>query len=139
MQLKIGFDEAQDYVLSKYNVNISLSKAGDREISISLTKKVFIKTVQVNVALHIHEVSNESILISYTSGFGVDKIISGVISFIEKKYPEYGRIITAESGNRLRVHLSQIEKLRKPLSAISLRDINFDDSNMIVYFTLKDA
>lgn len=138
MQLKIGFDETQDYVLSKYNVNISLSKAGEREISISLTKKVFIK-VQVNVALHIHEVSNESILISYTGGSGVDMIISGVVSFFEKKYPEYGRIITAESGNRLRVHLSQIEKLRKPLSAITLRDINFDDSYMIVYFTLKDA
>lgn len=125
MKLTISYSELQNYIAAHHRANVSLARLSDNEVCVSVTQKILIKTVTVNLNLKIEMVSNQTIVLSYNSGFGIDLIISGLLTFVEKKLPEYGNLISKQDGNRICLHLSKIEKLRKALQTIELTGIRF--------------
>lgn len=130
MKLNIGYSELQNYISTHYHADVSFVKVSDSEVCVSVSKKVFIKTMQVNLNLHVEEVSNNSISLSYDSGIGIDLIVSGALLFIKKKLPEYSAMVSAESGNRIRINLANIDKLQSALQVVALKGIYFTDTSV---------
>lgn len=137
MKLTITYSELQNYIAARYRANVSLARVSDNEICVSVSHKILIRTVTVNLNLKIDEVSNDSILVGYNSGFGVDLIISGVLTFVEKKLPEYGKLISKEGGNRIRLHPANVDKLKNALDKVELTGVRFLNDNIEVSCKLK--
>lgn len=137
MNISISYLEIQDYIAKHYHTNVMLVKVSEREICVSVSQKVLIKTVQMNLNLRVDDVNNDSIRLTYNSGFGIDLIISGLLTFLEKKLPEYGKFISRDNGNRLRIQISEIEKLSKILNTVTLTNISFLDQSVQIGAEIK--
>lgn len=137
MKLTINYSELQNYIAAHYHVNVSLARVSDNEVCLSVARKILIKTITVNLNLKIEEVSNDSILLAYNSGFGIDLVIYGILTFVEKKLPEYGEFISKQDGNRISLHLSKIEKLKKAFDLIELTSVCFSTDGVEVFCSLK--
>lgn len=137
MKLIISYSELQELIASRYNANVTLAKVSKKELRVTVARKVIIKTVQININLTIEEFGNQSVLIMYDSGFGIDLVICGLLIFVEKKLPEYGRMISKEEGNRIRLNPEKVEKFATAIKTIDLKGIDFEETGMNVHFSLK--
>ena len=137
MKLTISYSELHNYIAAHYHMNVSFTRVSDNEVCVSVTQKIFIKTIQVNLNLKVEEVSNESVLLIYNSGFGIDLIVSGLLTFVEKKLPEYGNLISKQDGNRISLHLSKIEKLKEAFYMVELTGIRILNDSIEVSCCLK--
>lgn len=137
MKLIANYSELQSYIADHYHVNVYFSRVSDNEIGVSVTQRVIIKTVTVNLNLKIEEITNDSILLAYNSGFGIDLIVSGLLTFVEKKLPEYSNFISKQDGNRISLHLSKIEKLKEAFYMVELTGIRILNDSIEVSCCLK--
>ena len=87
--------------------------------------------------MHIDEVRGDTILITYDGAFGLDMIISGVLSFFKSQFPELSAGIHPEEGHRIRINLSEIEKAKAAVENIELRDIRPREEYICIEFGLK--
>lgn len=137
MKLILNYSELRDYITDHYHVNASFARIHDDEICVSFVQKMFIKTIQINLNLHVEEICNDSITLSYDNGIGIDMIISGVLLFLKKKFPEYDNLISAIKSNMICIHLKNIEKLQSILETVELNNIRFTESSMEIEMGFK--
>ena len=123
MEIKATYRELNSYIQARFGKPVSLSYAGEKEIRVTYTQRILIKDINISVNIHIDEVSADTILITYVGAFGLDMIISGVLSFFKSQFPELSAGIHPEEGHRTRINLSEIEKAKTVVENIELCDI----------------
>ena len=137
MEIIAPYKEICDYVAERFNQSINLAYESEKEVKVSYIKHVIFKDMSVSVRIGIEEVKADSVLLSYDVAFCIDSIISGVISFIAKKFPELSAGIHPEDNHRIRINLSEIEKARPVVENIELRSITPQDRGLRIEFGLK--
>ena len=100
-------------------------------------KRILIKDVNISVNLRFDEVKADSVTIIYDGAFGIDTIISGVLSFFKSQFPDLSAGIHPEDGHRIRINLSEIEKAKAVAENIELRDIKVSEEGLRIEFGLK--
>lgn len=137
MKLTINYTELQNYIERHFHVKVSFTRVDENTVCVSLSQKVFIKTIQINLNLHIDIIDNDSITISYDNGIGIDLIISGVLLFIKKKLPYYEGLIKTDGTNRMQIYLRKINNLQPLMQFIDIQNIHFADSSVEVDMQFK--
>ncbi|MDE6553001.1 MAG: hypothetical protein K2K98_08605 [Muribaculaceae bacterium] len=137
MEIKATYRELNSYMQARFGKPVSLSFAGEKEMRVTYTQRVLIKDINVSVNIHIDEVRADTILITYDGAFGLDMIISGVLSFFKSQFPELSAGIHPEEGHRIRINLSEIEKAKAAVENIELRDIRPREEYICIEFGLK--
>ena len=137
MEIKATYQELNSYMQARFGKPVSLSFAGEKEMRVIYTQRVLIKDINVSVNIHIEEVRADTIQITYDGAFGLDMIISGVLSFFKSQFPELSAGIHPEEGHRIRINLSEIEKAKAVVENIELRDIRPREEYVCIEFGLK--
>ncbi|MDE5849150.1 MAG: hypothetical protein K2H38_03320 [Muribaculaceae bacterium] len=137
MEIKATYRELNSYMQARFGKPVSLSFAGEKEMRVTYTQRILIKDINVSVNIHIDEVRADTILITYDGAFGLDMIISGVLSFFKSQFPELSAGIHPEEGHRIRINLSEIEKAKAAVENIELRDIRPREEYVCIEFGLK--
>lgn len=137
MEVNISFEEMHDYVAEHYKKDVAFSRVSEKELCVTVTQRIIIKDVGIDVKLHIDEVKSESLTVTYKGGFALDMIISGAICFLKNKLPELSQGITAEENHRIRLNLAEIEKVKGLVKSIALRDIVVEEKGLKVTVILK--
>ena len=137
MEVFVSYDEMHEYVGSHYNKEVLFAKGEDQEICVTLVQSLKIFDTKVSEKLHIDEVTEDSVMVSYKGGFMKDMVISAAIGYIRGKNADLNAAITTEDGNRVEVRLSKIGQLRSALERIVLRAISVEDAGVKISVALK--
>ena len=137
MVVFISFEEMQGYVAEHYKKEVAFSRVSEKELCVTVTQRIVIKDVHIDVKLHIDEVKSESLAVTYKGGFALDMMISGALCFLKNKLPELSQGITTEENHRICVNLAEIEKAKAVVKSIALRDIEVEEKGLKVTVALK--
>lgn len=137
MEIKASYKELNSYVVAKFKQPVSVSFVSEKEIKVTYTQRILIKDVKINVNLRFDEIKADSLTLIYDGAFGLDMIISGVLSFFKSQFPELSAGIHPEDGHRIRIKLSEIEKAKAVVENIELRDIKAFEDSLHIEFALK--
>lgn len=122
MHLYIPFQQISLYSKLNHNINIEFAQISDDELRVTWIQQNIIKDIRLGIKLKIVEVKSDNIVISYDGGLA-KMIISPALSYLVNRIPEIKDSINKEDGNRIRVDLANIEKLKSLLEKIELKDI----------------
>ena len=137
MELKATYGELSSYVKARFGQPVSLSLADRGGLRVTYTKRILIKDVNINLNIRIDEVKADAVALTYDGPFGLDTVISGVLSFFKSQFPELSAGIHPEEGHRIRISLSEIEKAKPVVENIALRSITPCDDGLSIEFGLK--
>ncbi len=131
MKLSIEFSEISRYVEKRYNQNLTLRRVDDNTVSVTVKIAVISKSLN----LCIEEVTADSVTLRYNAGFGVDSIISLLLSFFAT--PQTEKVVKKEEGHRIRVELTGLNNSEKALEYLALEDIRVKEDGLSVIAQLK--
>ncbi len=137
MNIYASFEEIKEYVEAHYGLSLDFKAKSPKEITISYEPKGFLKIARTSVEIGIDTVGSNFIVLYYVAGLAKDLVISGALKFLRHRYPELEDALISEPDNRIRVDLSRIPQAKPVLKTIALNDIRFDDSGVVVSFSLK--
>lgn len=127
MEVKATYEELSEYIQGRFNQPVTLGSAeGDL--------KVTYKTSLLKGTVHVVEVTEDSVLLTYKMPLGLHAIVNPILGKLTSFVPEG---ITVEAGQRIRVDLSQIEKAKPVVENIALREIRFEEDSIRIGFSLK--
>ena len=137
MELKATYEELGSYIRIRFGQPVSLYLAEGGKLRVTYTKRILIKDVNINVNIRIDEVKVDAVTLTYDGPFGLDTIISGVLSFFKSQFPELSAGIHPEEEHRIRVNLAEIEKAKPVVENIALRAITPCEDGIRIEFGLK--
>lgn len=81
MEISAPFQELNSYIKGRFDKPVTLSCVNEKEIRMTYTQNILIRNININVDLHIDEVTDDSIVLTYDGAMGLDMLISGALSF----------------------------------------------------------
>lgn len=136
MVILLSFSELQDYIAKQFKQNIDIRCVNEKTISVGTMIKMPLIIKQININLSIEEVEGHDITMSYSGGLGIDLIMKGALKFINGMSPEYGDVIEDKTANYFTIHLGKIKQLEKAFDYVGLKQVRFDESEVIVDVSL---
>jgi hypothetical protein len=133
MQISITHEELENYIRIHCKVKTEIGFIDEKTLCFSY-KPVFILP-SVDIKVSIESIVNTNVILLYHGNFAVETIIKGVILFIKGKLDN--NFIHFEKQNRIVIHLSNTEKLKKMLDYLRLTDISFDKENAYLSFQIQ--
>lgn len=130
MEVKIKYAEVHDYISGKFGKDVNLSRVDDRTVCVSVSQKIFIKTVQVGLNIKVCGVNGDVVELEYGGGFGMDLIVAGVLSFVKGKLPEYGAAFEETDNHKIKITLSAIRQMREVMKSVSLEGVLFTPNSI---------
>lgn len=137
MRISATYSEIENYIAGRTHKHISFSKVSEKEVCVAMSQNIVFKTIHVSVNIRIDSISNDELHLTYDGGFGLDLIISGLMSLVKNKLPEASRYFETSDGHHVKIMLSKIDKLNSALDKVSLADLNFTDDAIVLEARLK--
>lgn len=131
MEIKAKYEELSCYIQERFGQPVSLSQGEGGTLQVTYTKRILFKDMKVNVKIRIVDVTDDMVVLGYETPLGLDKVISGALSFIA--IPG----IYQEEGNRIRISLSEIEKAKPVVKNIALSAVTPEADGLRIDFRLK--
>ena len=122
MHLYIPFQQISLCSKLNHNINIEFAQISDKELRLTWIQQNIIKDIRLGINLRIIDVKSDNIIIAYEGGIA-KMIVSPALSYLANRLPEIKDSVKKEDGNRIRVNLTKIEKLKPLLEKIELKDI----------------
>lgn len=123
MNITITFAELSKYISEHYGKALTFGRVSEKEVCVSYSQKMFFKTIQVPVNINIDEVKEDAVCITYNSGFGIDMMIAGALSFMKAKLPELANVIVSRESHHLKIELSQLPQTKALVENVRLNEI----------------
>ncbi|MDE6632509.1 MAG: DUF1232 domain-containing protein, partial [Muribaculaceae bacterium] len=136
MHFYIPFQQISLYAKLNNNVNIDFAQVSDKELRLTWIQHNIIKDIRLGIKLKIVKVTPVNIIVAYDGGL-TKMIISPALSYLVNRLPEMKDSINKEDGNRIRVNLANIEKLKLLLEKIELKDILIEKSGINIIADLR--
>lgn len=139
MTLSVSFQEIYDILVAKTGKKILLKTVNDKTVTVGYEQKMrvsMIGTVHKIVWLNItvEKLQNEELHLSYDAGRGGDLLIKILLAIIPtSKYSDY---VDIGKDKHVVVHLQKIDKVRQVLQQITVNDIRFQDTTVVIMFNL---
>lgn len=137
MNINVSFAELREYIHNHYHKLLGFSKLSEKELRVAYEQHILFRTVQVPVKIRIEEVNADSVSVSYEGNFGIDSIITGVLTFFKAKVPELSELLITESGHKLRIELSKLDKTKALVEVVTFEDINITEDGLCLSVKLK--
>lgn len=136
MELKLYYAELEKYVQAHHSHKVKFERLNDRTLKISYIKKILI-TMTVSVKLKIIDVVDNRLLVGIDSNIGLDAIISRVLKFILRKFPEYACGISVGTDHVISIDLTAIDKAKPVAENLNIQSIRFSDTHLTLSAGLK--
>lgn len=137
MEIIAPFQELNSYVQSRFGKPVALSCVNDQEVRVTYTQRILIKDININVDLHIDEVKEDAVVLTYKGAMGLDMIISGALGFFKNYFPELSAGIHPGENRSILINFSEIEKAKVAVENIALKYVNVCEEGMKIGFALK--
>ena len=85
--------------------------------------------------MHIENISNDCIGLTYKSNSALELIINGIVSFVKENIPTGVEI--DPTARRVKVYPHKFEKLEKALEFVELKDVVFENDEIKAVLSLK--
>lgn len=141
MKLQIPITEAISLIKAKTGKNISLKVVNLNTVNVGYDLMVKVPLLgdiskNVNIDITIEKLVCNTLYILYSSGIvGMDVILRGIINAVPS-FSSKG-IIENLGGNRIALHLSEIDEIREALKQVDIKNVNFECDKAIVDFAIK--
>lgn len=132
MKLAITYAELQDYVASHFHKTVNLGYVDGATVSVSIPIKVLVFTKSVSINLIVKKIEDTDLFLSYDGKMGIDMFVSPAISYAKKLVPEKAGWVELMPGNIVRLHLGDIDQMKKVFEKLKLNNIFFEQGNIVV-------
>jgi hypothetical protein len=132
MELSITYAELEDFIRYRYRKAIKLSAIDKKKLCISY--KVALLLPSVKLWVQIDEIKDTNIILSYDNSLLTGKLLDYVLPYLAKHFNEQ---IEMEGKHRAVVHLAKVKNLEKVFEYLILTDIQFGETNINLYVSLK--
>ena len=132
MKLAITYAELQDYIASHFHKTVNLGFVDEATVSVSVPIKVFGFTKSVSINIIVKKIEGTDLFLSYDGKMGIDLLVSPAISYAKKLVPEKADWVELMPGNILKLHLGDIDKMKKVFEKLELNNIFFEQGNIAV-------
>ena len=85
MNASIQYNEITSFIERNYKLKIGLKSIEQKELEVSYKLSSFIP--QISITLHIENISNDCIGLTYKSNSALELIINGIVSFVTENVP----------------------------------------------------
>lgn len=133
MNASIQYNEITSFIERNYKLKIGLKSIEQKELEVSYKLSSFIP--QISITLHIENISNDCIGLTYKSNSALELIINGIVSFVTENVPTGVEIDT--TARRVKVYPHKFEKLEKALEFVELKDVVFENDDIKAVLSLK--
>lgn len=137
MTLNIPFAELSEYINKHYGKTVAFARVGYKALCISYEQHIVFKTITIPINISIEDVTPTSVTVKYDGGFGIDMIISGVLSIIKAKLPELRDVIVADNEHLIRIELGNMSNTQAIFETLILNDIVIVNDGVSVTANLK--
>ena len=135
MKASISFTELQNLITEKAKQNISFSYADGKSIKVTYPLNLGIFKKDISANLTFIELAGSDLLVNVDAGFGTDKLLTTVLSFLKDKIP--AGLLEKRPESRLLLHLDQIEQVKAVFEKVDVRDIHVLSEGLEVEGALK--
>jgi hypothetical protein len=132
MKLSVTYAELQDYVASHFHKTVNLGYVDGATVSVSIPIKVLGFTKSVSINLIVKKIEGTDLFLSYGGKMGIDMLVSPAISYAKKLVPEKAGWVEQMPGNIVRLHLGDIDQMKKVFEKLKLNNIFFEQGNIVV-------
>ena len=132
MKLAITYAELQDYIASHFHKTVNLGFVDEATVSVSVPIKVFGFTKSVSINIIVKKIEGTDLFLSYDGKMGIDLLVSPAISYAKKLVPEKADWVELMPGNILKLHVGDIDKMKKVFEKLELNNIFFEQGNIAV-------
>lgn len=129
MHLYMPYQQVSLYSKLNHNINIEFTHLSDKELRIIWIQHNVIKDIRLGIKLKIVDVQSDTVMISYDGGLA-KMIISPALSYLTNRIPAIKDGLKKEDGNRIKINLANIEKLKPLLDKIELKNIFIEKSGI---------
>ena len=133
MNASIQYNEITSFIERNYRLKIGLKSIEQKELEVCYKLSSFIP--QISITLHIENISNDCIGLTYKSNSALELIINGIVSFVKENVPTGVEIDT--TARRVKVYPHKFEKLEKALEFVELKDVVFENDEIKAVLSLK--
>ena len=135
MKASISFPELQTLLAEKTNQNISFAFLDSKTVRVTYPLNLGIFKKDISANLTFIELAGSDLLVNVDAGFGTDKLLTTVLSFLKDKIP--AGLLEKRPESRLLLHLDQIEQVKAVFEKVDVRDIHVLSEGLEVEGALK--
>ncbi|MBQ9417514.1 MAG: hypothetical protein IJU19_02930 [Bacteroidales bacterium] len=133
MELRLTYQEISTLIENHTGRSLPLSFGGPHTLRLDYEVNVLFKTASVGLDITVDQIVDSDIYLSYSGGAGIDFLVRQAIGMAKNR--PGGELIECLDGNRILLRLSQSAQAGSLLERITLRDIRFDESYVIIDFS----
>ena len=135
MKASISFTELQNLITEKAKQNISFFPIDAKTIKVTYPLNLGIFKKDISAKLTFIELAGSDLLVNVDAGFGTDKLLTTVLSFLKDKIP--AGLLEKRPESHLLLHLDQIEQVKAVFEKVDVRDIHVLSEGLEVEGALK--
>lgn len=132
MQFNLTYPEVGQFIHDKTGKDIPLAFGGPHTLRIAYSVPLM---GSVGLDINVEHIENNDILLSYSGGAGVEFMVRTALGQV-KKQPGT-ELLEILDHNRLRLSLGKSPQLAQVFDHIEIKDIHFDEMNVMVDFVPK--
>ena len=121
MKASITFPELQDILAESAKQSISLAYIDDKTIHASASLSLGFIKKNLDLNLRIIDMTGSDLLVCYSGGFGMDKLIAMALNLLRDKIP--AGLLEDRGNSQLMLHLGNIEQVKAVFDKIDVNDI----------------
>ena len=126
MNITIPFAELSEYLRKYYGKTVSFSPMDHRQIKVVYRQSLLVANVNVPLIVNVEEVIGDTLVLSYEGKFGIEKLITCIISYIRRRHPEMSEMIgmDKEAPGFVDINFSKIKQMQGLLNVVELTKVN---------------
>lgn len=136
MKLSVTFTELQDYIMNHFHKSVKLAYVDGSTVEVSVPVKVLGFTKQIGINLIVKRIEGTDLFLAYDGKMGIDMLVTPALAFVKKLVPEKTDCVQTLSGNVIKISLGDIDKLEKVFEKLTLKNITFDPSGIVIEATI---
>lgn len=137
MVVNITFKELSEYVAHSYGQQIGFKQVSDKTLCVTMSKKVMFVPINIDLNLTIEGVLPDAVVLAYDGGIGVDMIITGALTVLKARVPQFEQAVICAESHRLKICLSKIEQTKSIVEALAIDDIMVNPDGLSLTAHLK--
>ena len=122
MKASVSYQELQKLVVEQTKQPISFAFVDEKTIKVLYEINLGIMKNKVGVDVKVLDINGTDLRVKYSTGFGMDGIVSMALGMVKDKIP--AGLLEEQPEHVLLIHLDKIEKLKPVLERIDLKDVN---------------
>ncbi|MDE6315095.1 MAG: hypothetical protein K2L71_01360 [Muribaculaceae bacterium] len=137
MEVRLGFDELEEYVEAHYGQRMTFGKVDRRTVSVGLIRRMLFKERQFNVSLVLESASDTEITFTYGASAALELLMRIALNYMARHKPDMIEAVCICPGQRLKLNLAKVPRAVALVESLAFESIAVEEDCFLVGLSLR--